>query len=296
MTKHINATLIAQKALSAIYRLREEVSEQVVIDVLRGTNSREVVENHYDSIKTFGVGKALTEQEWQHYLKIMVIDGLIALNDYTLTILPYGYEVLFKGEKYLIKTLKKEFCYQDELLSAFTNLLITLGLSDAKLVKQVATDIITKMPQSLEALKEIGEIEPLISNDKSFYLLKLINDITHLYEPVSLTHIETGALYVEGNNLLEIAEKQSLSPLFVFAQLAYLYEQGEPIKISEYLTQQEYDEIKSAFTSHDPVFNLKPVFNFFNGRFGYDKIRMAAVKYRRMKKAREVLQGFITEG
>jgi len=61
--KQIDGTVIAQKALSATSRLRESVAMGMLIDVLRGSGKREILENGFQNIKTYGAGKQ-TQINW----------------------------------------------------------------------------------------------------------------------------------------------------------------------------------------------------------------------------------------
>ena len=75
-----DGTVIAQKALSAIYRMKEEVGLNTLIDVLRGSRKKEVLERGFDKIKTYGAGSDMSTPEWQHCLMQMLHLGLIELS------------------------------------------------------------------------------------------------------------------------------------------------------------------------------------------------------------------------
>lgn len=70
--RYFDGTLLVQKALSAIVRAGEQVTSTVVIDILRGTYSPEVVQKGYDKLKTFGVGRDVPARDWQDYLLQMM--------------------------------------------------------------------------------------------------------------------------------------------------------------------------------------------------------------------------------
>lgn len=97
-----DGTLIAQKALSAVARLKQAASMGVVIDVLRGVRSATVIKNEYDQVKTFGAGKDLKYPEWSDYLIQLIQLGLLEIayqQHYALVLTSASNAVLFEGQK-----------------------------------------------------------------------------------------------------------------------------------------------------------------------------------------------------
>lgn len=100
--EQFDATIIAQKALSAIARLKENETLNVVIDLLRGSNNHYILSNNYHNLKTFGVGKDLSLQNWQEYLIQLINQGFIELDykdNQKLKLTQAGKGVLFSNEK-----------------------------------------------------------------------------------------------------------------------------------------------------------------------------------------------------
>ncbi|MDX1452776.1 MAG: DNA helicase RecQ, partial [Oleiphilaceae bacterium] len=75
-----DGTIIAQKALSAVYRLNQSVGVNMLIDVLRGASNRHVIQAGYDQIKTYGAGKDIDWKAWQHYIMQLVDRGYLAID------------------------------------------------------------------------------------------------------------------------------------------------------------------------------------------------------------------------
>lgn len=97
-----DGTILVQKALSAIARAGENITNQAVIDILRGKYSPEVVEKGLDKLKTFGVGRDVPGRDWQNYMLQMLQLGYyeIAYSDNKhLKITALGKEVLFGNAK-----------------------------------------------------------------------------------------------------------------------------------------------------------------------------------------------------
>jgi len=68
-----------QKALSAILRCGEKVGMQMLVDVLRGSGRREVLEQGFHTIKTYGAGKEYSFDDWMFLLSQMLHYGLIEM-------------------------------------------------------------------------------------------------------------------------------------------------------------------------------------------------------------------------
>lgn len=95
--KFFDGTVIAQKALSAIARLKEEVGTTMLIYVLRGSQNREVLEKGYDKIKTYGAGKEFSYEEWSAYILQLIQLGVMEVaydQNYNLKITAFGKQIL----------------------------------------------------------------------------------------------------------------------------------------------------------------------------------------------------------
>ena len=99
--KYFSGTLLAQKALSAVVRCKEQVGMSVLIDVLKGTRSAEVVEHRFDTVKTFGAGGDVSAFGWMMFLQQMIQYGLLEIDykaHYHLKVTEAGQAVL-RGER-----------------------------------------------------------------------------------------------------------------------------------------------------------------------------------------------------
>jgi len=100
MPRPFDATVLAQKALSAVARLNQQVSQEYIIDFLTGSKSEKILPEHR-LLKTFGIGAGLSRQEWLNHLRDFISLGYLArksADDSTLLITPKGWRVL-KGQE-----------------------------------------------------------------------------------------------------------------------------------------------------------------------------------------------------
>lgn len=81
--RRFDGTRYVQMALSAAKRTAETVRISTIIEIVKGIRSPYVVRHGYDQLKTFGVGKDITTNDWQDYLLQMLQMGFIeiAYND-----------------------------------------------------------------------------------------------------------------------------------------------------------------------------------------------------------------------
>lgn len=95
-----DGTVLTQKALSAVVRAGEKIAVGTCIEILRGMQTPAITKNHYNELKTFGVGKDVSVRDWQTYLLQMLQMGFfeVAYNMHNqMKVTPLGWKVL-KGE------------------------------------------------------------------------------------------------------------------------------------------------------------------------------------------------------
>ncbi|MEO8885643.1 MAG: DNA helicase RecQ [Mucilaginibacter sp.] len=165
-----DGTLIAQKALSAVFRLKERFGSGYVIDFLRGSKSDKIREEH-KQLKTYGVGADINKTDWQRYLRELVALGYLQVTDdaYPVLKLTPKSDAVLKGLQKIELIASQIIEEQEQVALPFDETLLNLIkvtrhdiaqqenvpayiiVSDATLV-----EIATYLPQSLDELRLIS--------------------------------------------------------------------------------------------------------------------------------------------
>lgn len=95
---YFDATIEAQKILSAIVRVDERESSNTIIKILTGESSEHIENMSFDLLPTFGVGRDHSSKDWSMYITQFIQLGCIKkdISKYSnLKITEYGREILY---------------------------------------------------------------------------------------------------------------------------------------------------------------------------------------------------------
>ncbi len=291
-----DGTVIAQKGLSAIYRLQGKEAMGTVIDVLRGAKNAAVLDKNYDKLKTYGVGNDVSWRDWQHYLIQLTNQGYCQiafhLNN-SLQLTDFSNKVLFDGEKVQLTTPvefqqevkesvkeKRKKAVKDTLFERLRKLRYRIAQEEdiaAYLVFNDATlrEIENERPQSDEEFLAISGVG---QRKLEVYGTEFMEEIkTFLNEKKKTkkdTTLETFKLYKEGLTVDEIAENRGLKPTTIFSHLSKLYLEGKDVSLDEFIEADVLALVANAKKVLKNETALKPYFEFLGEKVPYEKIRV----------------------
>ncbi len=116
-TETWDGSVIAQKALSCVYRTGQRFGAGYLIDVLLGRNDQRITNFGHDKVSTFGIGKELLEAEWKSvfrqligagYLNVDTANGGFHLNENSLPVLRGETDVFFRKDPIPTKKSRKK--------------------------------------------------------------------------------------------------------------------------------------------------------------------------------------------
>lgn len=294
----IDGTVIAQKAMSGIARLKEKTNANMLINVLRGSANAEVIGMGYNKIKTYGVGKEHSFFDWQNYIvQLINLGGIeIAYEDKNrLKLTAYGWEILKGNQSIQLTTPKKKedvkkrapSLFNQEVDSDLFEKLRTLRMQIAreenvppyiifndKSLKEMASNLPVTNNQFL-SISGVGEQKLLRFGDEFMAIIQKYKE-DHKPKAKKSTLSETLEMYNQGLSPLEIAEKRNLQITTIYSHLASGYEAGESINIMPLFSSDNLltiKKIKKGLGDEDQN-KLKPYFEQANEKIPYHEIRL----------------------
>ena len=286
--ERFDGTLIAQKALSAVSRLKERFGSTYVIDFLRGSKNEKIRPEHKE-LKTYGIGADISKADWFRYLRELTAMGYLQVTDdaYPVLKLTNKSDAVLKGtEKVLLiasQTIEEyqpaaALPFEAGLLADLKNIRQDIALhenippyiilSDATLVEMA-----TYLPQTLDELRLIsgfGDIK-LARYGKEF-LLPVKNYCTKNELPSRIkqkvpkrerkaktelngsqkssnTAFDSYNLYRSGKTIPEIAAERGLAATTIEGHLSqYVY--NGTIDVKEFVSEEKQQVIKDAVESY----------------------------------------------
>jgi ATP-dependent DNA helicase RecQ len=75
-----DGTVAAQKALSCVYRTGQRFGAAHLTDVLLGSTNQRILRLRHDRLKTFGIGRELSKNEWRSVYRQLLAAGMLSVN------------------------------------------------------------------------------------------------------------------------------------------------------------------------------------------------------------------------
>ncbi|MCB1022844.1 MAG: RecQ family ATP-dependent DNA helicase, partial [Acidobacteria bacterium] len=310
----IDGTVIAQKALSAVYRTEQSFGMSYLIDFLRGSKSQKIRDEH-KNIKTYGVGSDISKDEWFAYFKDLIAQGFITQTSGQFPILRLTkkseevlrgntgvslFKVVAQNEKSSSLVSDAAVPYIEELFEKLKKLRTRFArqenvppyvvFSDATLV-----ELATYLPQTgLEILK-ISGIGDVKMEKYGADFLNLICEYCEANDLESRIKLKTPKqkkrskrnqkgedtysislrMFRSGKTIPEIAALRGFASSTIENHLVRFISSGE-VSVEELVDPEKIDSIREAIHQFDPAKGISPIKEFLGEDFSYGEIRAVA--------------------
>ncbi|MCG9971705.1 DNA helicase RecQ [Christiangramia crocea] len=295
-----DGSIIAQKALSCIFRLKASEPISAVIDVLRGAGNETVRSNHYEQLSTYGIGKDISWHHWQQYLIQLINLGYIEIafdRNNHLQLTEQAKKVLFENEKVLLAQVKEKEVQSRSEKTTTTSDSLFEKLRQLRLEIARDEDIPAYLIFNDATLKDMEKQRPM--SDSEFLLIngvgrkkmenygyRFIKEIIAFSQEKrekkpkkkvkkGNTLKETLALYKEGLNVEEISKERGIAKNTIFTHLIKLYDEGEDINLRQFVPGLELESVRNAKTELENPNSLRAFFEHFEETIPYETIKIS---------------------
>lgn len=311
----VNITLESQKILSCIFRAEERFGVSLIIQVLRGSKNKRVLQFGLDKISTYGIMKEYKEQAIREIIMTLISRGYIitTLDKFPVLKLSSTSKEVLKGEvevfhkKHLmeIKSSKRAKSNIENIMENFDDELFE-KLRDLRYKLASEKGIAPFMIFHDSSLREMASFFPI---DKESLLtikgvaLKKYESYGADFLEIIKVHVEksgkapldlskkelvredlkerydnTYTAYLEGLSLEEIAKKRNFTSSTILEHLSKCEEKGKSVDWSRFIISPEIEgTILDVIKRLGPE-KLKPIKDELPENIGYEDIKLVIMK------------------
>ena len=312
--ERIDATIEAQKALSAMYRTGGRFGATHIADILVGANTEKIRERQHNLLPTYGVGKEHDKVFWRSLIDALLAQGLASVDDPqypTPKVTEEGWKILRKQREFQMirstpskKSRSKSVGgsverYSEGLFEQLREVRMELAnagnippyvvFSDRSLHEMAAYFPTT--PEQFLLVSGVGNhkldaygkpflaaISRYATEHPDEYAGRLTPQASAARdEPRPLnSERETLRLLVEGKTLEEIGVIRSLKRSTVLSHLDALSNAGFKVPLTPDMTPERLEQIARWFQQAN-CWNLTPVVELAAGQLNYEEARLARI-------------------
>lgn len=250
-------TIESQKFISAILRCEERFGQAYIIDVLRGSNAKRILDFGHDKLSVHGIGTDLTKEQWGSICDTLLdLEAIVINGEYrTLNVTSVGRQILKKQKIVEIDSshleIEKSFKeYTKELVTnetfdKFKELRTSLAhqenvapyiiFSDKTLI-----EFSNKLPITSEEFLSVTGVGQLKLEKYGLAFLNLSKELrdsgTKVKKELTKTYIQTLELINKGKGIEEICEYRELKDPTIVSHINTLFE-------NEYISKELKDNL-----------------------------------------------------
>ncbi|PID47420.1 MAG: DNA helicase RecQ [Proteobacteria bacterium] len=241
----VDISIDAKKLLSAIYRTNQTFGAGHIVDILRGSKGKRILELAHDRLSVYGIGGNLSKNQWHNIIDVLFDNDILISNEFkSLKITPQGFEVL-KGKlevwmpKDLLEIAKEEskkevpFGVNEEIFEEFRQLRSKISnqtqvpayiVFDDKALREISQNL----PQNEEEFLKINGVGNIKLEKYGKDFISLAKKIKLKYKipdtKLGKTHLETYKLLGQCQNIEELVKIRDLSENTIISHLNLLHQ------------------------------------------------------------------------
>ncbi len=291
-----DATQAAQKALSCVHRTGQRFGVNYLVDVLLGKDDERMRRFGHDQLSVFGIGQELGVNEWRGVFRQLIARGLLAvdleghgalrLTERCRPVLRGEETVMLRRDSKPARTSRSrrkggtavataEQALWDALRGKRRELAEEQGVApymifhDATLMEMMAA-----RPANLAALAAVSGVGARKLEAYGEAFLEVLQQHDGEDEERGDTVEATVQLFRLGMDAAAIARQRGLTPDTVHSHLATAIARGwVELRDAVPLAEAELAALTDALLAQDGDKRLKPVYEMFEGRYGYGMLR-----------------------
>jgi ATP-dependent DNA helicase RecQ len=303
-----DATVLAQKVISAVVRLHESFGAGYVTDFLRGSNSEKIRDEH-KALKTYGVGADISKDEWNGIIRELVERGYLAktegrypvlrMSEKSTAVLKGSLKVMLTKAKEKVdadpQVMEEKLPYEIDLfvklkdvrrqLAASENVASYIVLADSSLM-----ELATYLPQNLSELNQISGFGEVKIKKYGNEFLAAVAEYCALHNHTSRIHLKSSKrtrkpaserdsdtkqrsldMFQQGKSIQDIADERGLSPNTIEGHLAYYVKEGK-LAIEQLMKKEKIPAIVQAIEKVGPG-KLTPIKEVLGDAYSYGEIK-----------------------
>ncbi len=312
--EQIEGTVIAQKILSCVYRLKQNIGIRMVTDVLRGSKNQNVLSRGYDQLSTYGLLSELPEQEVRYYIESLLHLHFLKLTEGEYPVLKWtelsppvinGQQTVFfkkrnfkpkKEERERAKNRETTLHYDEPLFETLRQLRLHIAREEAVPPYVVFSDralqeMAVYFPQTQQEFAKINGVGPIKwvkYGEKFLEVIRAHGGVRMISDRESIAPMErrssveeTIALYQQGHHHLEnLMQMRQLAKSTIVTHLVEAIQQGIDLNIVPLVSLEKQATIQKVIVEVGAE-RLNPIKEKLPADFTYDEIRLVAAFFRR---------------
>lgn len=298
-----DGTIVAQQALSCIYRTEQRFGVNYLIDVLLGKSTERIMNFGHDKQSTFGIGTKIDDKQWRSVFRQLVAHGFVSIDfeGYGAFKLTEQCRPVLRGEQTVM--LRKDSVPEKEKYSKGDKSFAQQGqkniLWEALRSKrrEIATaqdvppfvifhdaTLMAMMEEKPGNLEQMSLISGVGEKKLELYGEKFLQVLAEFDgSEVTDTVTETVALFKQGHQIEMVAKQRKLKTDTIYTHLSQAIEDGD-LLLDEVvdLNETEIEEIVEALidSPDDQKNALKPIYEHFDEVYSYSILRCVRAHYR----------------